>query len=132
MLLLASMAWPVYSWPDAGLTIADCGAGQWVGLVTWYDGPNPWTRSGELFGLDTLTAAVDDAQWPCLAGRTVRVVHPDGRALTVKVNDSGYLAAWGVALDLPRETHQRLSGDGDTFVGVVMMEADDIAAGDEE
>ena len=118
MLFLVT-AQPIYSWLDAGLTIADCRTEQWSGLVTWYDGPNPWTRSGETFGLDTLTAAVDDALWACLAGQTVRVVHPDGGTLVVRINDTGWLARYGVALDLPKGTHQRLSGDGDTFVGIV-------------
>ncbi len=56
--------------------------GQWRewdrGLATWYDGPTDTMRNGEKLDLAGLTCAVDDAAWPLLKGKRVRVRRQSG------------------------------------------------------
>jgi hypothetical protein len=82
--------------PPGGKVSAQAASG-WVlwkhGTMTRYKGPGPLTRSGDKFGWDDMTCAVDDKDWAAMKGKTVLIVNVDdpSKQLIVKVNDTGCL-----------------------------------------
>jgi hypothetical protein len=111
--------------------------GAVAGIATTYDGPGEFTRSGDVFDVDSMTCAVDDSVWNDLAGSMLLVVSDDGWGVFL-VNDSGYLDEAGVfyrsdcskyfirsgphatgpplkvVVDIPVGAFHRVFGDGDT------------------
>lgn len=65
------------------------------GLATFYNGPGPYTRSGEIFHLDMPICAVDASEWDMLEGMTLLIVSDDGHVSALRVADTGYLYAAG-------------------------------------
>ena len=109
------------------------------GLATYYNGPGPYTRSGELFTLDMPICAVDAMFWPEMEGKTLLIVSDDGRIASLRVADTGHLydagefhrsayskryvhpenpAAWGppyrVVVDIPELAFLAVFGDSET------------------
>ncbi len=69
------------------------------------------TRSGEPYNPESFTIAVDDDLWEELSGELVRVTNLEtGKALLLRVNDTGYLGEKGVAGDLPESVWSLISG----------------------
>lgn len=66
------------------------------------------TRNEQTFDQEKFTAAVDDAMWPELRDRKL-LVCGESRCVVVRVNDTGYLSGWGIAVDLSKRAFQRLA-----------------------
>lgn len=105
--LLAALAIATASWSERGQGIG------W-GKITYYDCSSHCgkiTRSGEPYNPESFTIAVDDDLREELAGELVQVTNLEtGKALILRVNDTGYLSEKGVAGDLPESVWTLISG----------------------
>lgn len=72
------------------------GKATWYGEAVHIDEP---MRNREIFDANAFNCAVDDARWDELAGAQL-LVYTESTCIVCKVTDTGYLAEWGVVIDL--------------------------------
>ncbi len=77
---------------------------------TWYCDPyiGRLTQSGEVYTAADFTTAVPVELWDELRGHHLMVCTPADCVL-VRVNDTGYLSAWNVLLDLSPRAFRQLA-----------------------